>query len=403
MAWNEPGDQDPWNSGPKKPQKDKPSDPLKDLEALKSKLEGLVGQGGGMPNGMPGAKVWGGLVVVAVIIWLLTGIYIVDPAEKGVVLTFGKYSETVDAGPHWRWPSPIGSVKIVNVSQVRNAEIGYRSGVGGASGLPSIRSESLMLTQDENIVDIKIAVQYNVKSAKDYLFSVSEPDRTLREAVESALRSTVGKNTMDFILTEGRNEIVSQTKNVAQKILDHYKTGLNIISVNLQDAQPPDQVQAAFADVVKAREDKQRFINEAQAYANDIIPKARGQASRILEEAKAYKAKVIARSEGDAERFISLYTAYKQAPEVTRDRLYIDTFEAVLQKTSKVILDSKTGNNLLYLPLDQLLNAQQSNRDQSLIVPNTLGQYTPSLSPTLNKAPTTSANLRNVDRTRRLR
>lgn len=355
MAWNEPGNsgQDPWGSKPKA----KSSGPH--VDQLKAKLDQLMGSGG---SGIPGgSSVMLGLVGVVGIIWLLTGIYIVDPAERGVVMTFGKFTEEVQAGPHWRWPSPIGSVEVVNVDQIRNTEIGYRSArANSQGGIPSVSSEALMLTQDENIVDIKIAVQYNVRSAKDYLFNVANPDETLQEAVESALRTVVGRNKMDFILTEGRNEIVARTKALSQEILDKYSTGLNILSVNLQDAQPPEQVQAAFADVVKAREDKQRFINEAEAYANDIIPKARGQASRVNEEAKAYKDQVIARAEGDAARFISVYDAYKLAPQITRERIYMDTIESVLSNASKVMVDAQGNNNMLYLPLDKLMNSTPS-------------------------------------------
>ncbi len=369
MAWNEPGksDQDPWGNsggsgnnggGDKKPPKKSGGDDIDViLKKLQSKLGGAGSKFGGSGGGVGGfgASVIFGVIVV---VWLLSGIYIVDPAERGVVTRFGAFVDETKAGPHWHIPYPIEQVRIVNVDQVRTAEIGYRSDVRNRAG--NVPNESLMLTKDENIVDLKIAVQYQVQSANQYLFEVTDPDQTLRVVTESALREVVGQNTMDFVLTEGRNEVVARVQDLAQERLSAYKTGLIITSVNLQDAQPPEQVQPAFADVVKAREDRERLINEAEAYSNDILPKARGQAARELEEARAYHDRVIAQAEGESERFTSIVTEYEKAPEVTRKRLYIDAVSNVLGKTSKVFVGSDSGNNLLYLPLDKMVNQGQA-------------------------------------------
>lgn len=213
-----------------------------------------------------------------------------------------------------------------------------------------------MLTQDENIIDIKLAIQYRIKDAKDYLFNVLNPDLTLHQSAESALRETIGKSKMDFVLTEGRSEIVARTEVLTQEILDRYQTGLLVTSVNMQDAQPPEEVQDAFNDAVKAREDEARLRNEAEAYSNDVLPKARGQAARMLEEANAYKSQVIAEAEGEASRFVQILTEYKQAPEVTRERIYLDAVTSILSNTSKILVDVKGGNNMLYLPLDRLIS-----------------------------------------------
>ncbi len=361
MAWNEPGkpDQDPWGSN-KNGNKKKQAGSEPDLDAMLKKAQSILGGKGGSggshgdSNNSGGSDFMGtigvGIVLlIALIVWLLSGIYIVDPAERGVVLRFGAYQTETTAGPHWHLPYPIETVKIVNVDQIRTVEIGGRN-----------NAESLMLTKDENIVDVEIATQYKVKSAHEYLFSVADPDETLRAVIESALREVVGHNNMDFVLTEGRNEVVSRVKKLAQKKLDEYKTGLIITSVNLQDAQPPEQVQAAFADVVKAREDRERLINEAQAYANGVIPVARGKAARELEEASAYHDQVIARAKGEADRFTSIVTAYQQAPAVTRERMYIEAITNVLAKTTKVLVGSDSANNLMYLPLDKMVGGSQT-------------------------------------------
>jgi len=254
------------------------------------------GPGGGLTKGA-GKLGISAIVVIVLFLWAITGFYIVDEGQRGVVLQFGRFKDTTQAGLRWRIPFPVETVKIVNVSQIRNVEIGYRSGSGGEQASKSMPREALMLTQDENIIDIKFAIQYRVKDAKDYLFNVRDPDETLRQATESAVREIIGKSTMDFVLTEGRSEIAQRAEKLIQDVLDLYSSGLLITSVNMQDAQPPEQVQAAFSDAVKAREDEQRSINEAQAYANDVIPRARGARARMIEEAKAYKGQVIAKAE----------------------------------------------------------------------------------------------------------
>ncbi len=364
MGWDDdsgrkpPSGKDPWGGNRQQPP---------DLDEVVKKLQGSITQifgggkkGGGSSRGSSGgggSSIGVGTLIGAVIaIWLLSGIYIIDPAERGVVLFFGKYSESTMPGPHWAPPYPIATVEKVNVEEIRNIEIGYRSR-GGTQSVGSVPRESLMLTKDENIIDIKFAVQYRVKSAQDYLFSVLNPDTTLRQATESAVRDVIGKSNMDHVLTEGRADIASRARDLIQVIADRYNTGLEVTTVNMQDAQPPDQVQGSFADVVKAREDKQRLINESEAYSNDIIPRARGASARILAEAEAYRAQVIVKADGEASRFNQILNEYQKAPEVTRKRLYVDSMEAVLSSTSKVLVDVDGGNSLLYLPLDKMVGA----------------------------------------------
>jgi len=357
MAWNEPGkdEKDPWgNRG-----NDSPPDLDDVIRNLQQKLGGLFG-GNKTSNdtGSSNGNSFGAGLILAIIfvVWLASGIYIVDPAERGVVLRFGAFSETTMPGPHWRIPYPVEKVEVVNVEQIRNTEIGYRS-TGGRSG-STIHSESLMLTKDENIVDLKIAVQYKINDASHYIFNVRNPDLTLRQMTESAVRETVGKSNMDFVLTEGRSEIASSTQVLLQSILDDYRTGLIVTSVNMQDVQPPEQVQSAFADVVKAREDEVRQKNEAEAYANDIVPKARGGAFRLVQEAEAYKSQIMAKAEGETSRFLQVMDEYEKAPEITKERLYLDTMESVYSRTQKVLVDvSKDSNNVLYLPLDRMRGA----------------------------------------------
>ena len=366
MAWNEPGKsgQDPWGNsgknsggGDQKPPKNQKNDDMDELLKKAQKIFGGASKKFGKKDG-GGIGGVGGSVIFGVIgtVWLLSGIYIVDPAERGVVTQFGSFVEETKAGPHWHIPYPIESVRIVNVDQIRTAEIGYRSDTNRSGNVPT---ESLMLTKDENIVDLKVAVQYQVQSANQYLFETADPDVTLRAVVESTLREVVGQSTMDFVLTEGRDEVVSRVKDLTQERLDGYKTGLIVTSVNLQDAQPPEQVQSAFADVVKAREDRERLINEAEAYSNDILPKSRGKAARELEEASAYHDRVIAQAVGESARFVSIVKEYQAAPEVTRNRLYIDAMATVLSNTSKVFVGSDSSNNLLYLPLDKMVSQGQ--------------------------------------------
>ncbi|WP_024851000.1 FtsH protease activity modulator HflK [Hydrogenovibrio kuenenii] len=400
MAWNEPGKpgQDPWGNNSNGPNKPKGQKPDPDLDELLKKLQSFLG-GGGSSGGFS-AKGAGVAVIVAIIVWLLSGIYTVDSPERGVVKRFGAYAEQTTAGLHWHLPWPIESVTLVNVDRIRTAEIGYRSDSRNKGS--NVPSESLMLSKDENIVDIKIAVQYKVSDAKKYLYDVSDPDMTLRALTESALREVVGQNTMDFVLTEGRDEVVNKVKIITQKNLDKYETGLFITSLNLQDAQPPEQVQDAFADVVKAREDRERLINEAEAYSNDILPKARGNAARQIEDARAYHDSVIARATGQASRFDSIVAEYKKAPKVTRERLYIDAITNVLESTSKIFVGSSSSNNLLYLPLDKMIgnNApkvpfKSADKQGGGLNTNTSSQPVKSSNP--------RSNIRELLRTRELR
>jgi membrane protease subunit HflK len=322
---------------------------------FRHKLAGLFG-GRGTPRppgesqgrGFPGGA--GLLILVAVAIWLASGFYIVDASQRGVVLRFGKYTRTTDPGPQWHLPYPLESVEIVNLSQVRTLEVGYRNNVKN-----KVPKESLMLTDDENIVDLQFAVQYVLKDPTEYLFFNRNPDDTVMQVAESAMREIVGKSKMDFVLYEGREQIRGQAQELMQRILDRYKTGVAVSQVTMQQAQPPEQVQAAFDDAVKASQDRERQINEGQAYANDVVPKARGTASRLMQEADGYKQRVIANAEGEASRFRQIVTEYNRAPAVTRERLYLEAMQQVLSSTTTVIVDQKSSGNLLFLPLDKLL------------------------------------------------
>ena len=302
------------------------------------------------------------IFILAFIVWMATGIYIIDPAERGVVLRFGAFQTSTTQGPHWHIPYPVESVYKVNVEQVRSAEIGFRNAQNSYSG--GVSSESLMLTRDENMVDVKLAVQYKIANAQDYLFNVSNPELTLSHVVQSIIRQVVGDNTMDFVLTTGRDQVAQEVKTASQALINDYGLGIMITAVTMQDAQPPVQLKAAFDDVVKAREDEQRYINEARAYANDIVPKARGASQRLLAEAEAYKSEVVSKSEGEAYRFSQILTEYTKAPGVTKERLYRETLEDVLSNTNKVIVDSNS-NSLMYLPIDQLINSNRVSRSGS--------------------------------------
>jgi membrane protease subunit HflK len=304
-------------------------------------------------SGPSNARIGGGAgIVVAIVlaVWLASGFYIVVEGQRGVVLTFGEYSTETGSGLRWRMPWPIQSHELVNLAQVRTLEIGYRNNVK-----TRVLKESLMLTDDENIVDLQFAVQYLVRDAKDFLFTNRKPDDTAMQAAETAMREIIGKSRMDQILYEGREAIQISAQQLMQQILDRYKTGITVSRVTIQSAQPPEQVQAAFDDAVKAGQDRERQKNEGQAYANDVIPKARGAASRLMQEADGYKQRVIATAEGDATRFKQVLTEYSKAPAVTRERIYIDTLQQIYSNTSKVMLDYKGGGNLLYLPLDKLM------------------------------------------------
>ncbi len=323
---------------------------------LNKKLNGLFGKknndsGGNQPSSGKGFDL-PVLPILALIvaIWLATGFYIVDQGSLGVVQTFGKYTTTTEPGPRWHWPYPIESVNVVNMEQVRRLEVGYRTNGEGTGGKTKQPKEALMLTEDENIIDLQFAVQYKLKNAKDYLFNNRSTDDAVMSAAETAIREVVGKSKLDDLLQKG----LADTSERMQAILDSYKAGVTITSVSLQSAQPPEQVQQAFEDVNRANQDYQRQINEGQAYANEVIPKARGNASRLSAEAAGYKLKVENEAKGNASRFEQILTQYNKAPEVTRERLYLDAQEQILSNTSKVIVDQK-GGSLLYLPLDKLM------------------------------------------------
>lgn len=300
------------------------------------------------------------IVLIVVLLWTATGFYIVDQGSRGVVLRFGKNTEVTMPGPRWHIPYPIESAEVVNLEQVRTIEVGYRS-AGDAAGRAKELRESLMLTDDENIIDLQFAVQYNLKSAEAFLFNNRSADGSVRGAAESAIREIVGKSKMDFALYEGREEIAVKAKKLMQEILDRYNTGINVTSVTMQNAQPPEQVQAAFDDAVKAKQDLERQKNEGQAYANDVIPKAKGTASRLASEAQGYRVRVESEAKGNASRFEQILTQYNRAPEVMRDRIYIEAQEQILSNVSKVIVDQKSSNSLLYLPLDKLIQQGSAN------------------------------------------
>ncbi len=367
MAWNEPGNsnnKDPW--GGRNDQG--PPDLDEVVKKMQDKLGSLFGGGGGRRGGAGGGSGRGmagfGLIAgIVFVVWMASGIYIVDAGTRGVVMRFGAYTEATMPGPHWHLPYPIEQVEIVNVEQRRFVEIGYRSGAGGQAGL-TVEREALMLTKDENIVNIQLAVQYQINDPRKYLFNVRQPEAVLKQVAEGAVREVIGKNEMDFVLKEGRAEVVSRVKADMQTILDQYDAGLLVSDVNLQDAQPPEEVQGAFSDAIKAREDKERLKNEAEAYANEVVPKARGRAARQTQEARAYKESLIAKAEGEAHRFTALLKEYKKAPDVTRERLYIETLESVLKRTNKVIVDSDSANNLMYLPLDKLMDRNTVQRSR---------------------------------------
>ncbi len=323
------------------------------------KLSGLLGKkndsgGDGSGPSHPDFRQIGGgaliLLFVVLGLWLASGFFIVDASQRAVVLTFGQFSHIAENGLQWRWPYPFQTHEIVNVTQVRTIEVGYRGSVK-----TKVPKEALMLTDDENIIDIQFAVQYNIKDIQDYVFNNRTPDDSVMQAAETAFREIVGKSRMDFVLYEGREQVADLAQRKMQEILDRYKTGILVNKVTMQNAQPPEQVQAAFDDAVKASQDRERQKNEGQAYANDVIPKARGTAARLTQEADGYKQRVIATAEGDASRFKQVLVEYNKAPGVTRDRMYLDTMQQIMTNTTKVMVDVKAGSNLLYLPLDKLV------------------------------------------------
>ena len=322
--------------------------------SFNQKLASIFGRRRPTEPGPPGGRHFGGgvglMIGVILVAWLASGFYIVVEGQRGIVLTFGKFSEVTNAGLRWRWPYPIQSQEIVDLTGVRTVEVGYRNNVK-----TKVLRESLMLTDDENIIDLQFAVQYILKDPMEYLFNNRRPEDTVLQAAETAFREIVGKSKMDFALYEGREQIAISAQKLMQEILDRYKTGIAISKVNVQNAQPPEQVQAAFDDAVKAGQDRERQKNEGQAYANDIIPKARGTASRLQQEAEGYKQRVIASAEGDASRFKQVLAEYAKAQAVTRERIYIETMQQILSSTTKIMMDYRGSGNLLYLPLDKIM------------------------------------------------
>jgi membrane protease subunit HflK len=368
MAWNDPGrNRNPWGNRPDKGTADL-DEALRNLQRKLSQMFG--GDGGGDSDGRDDGRGGGGpgggairgfgfgtVALVLVGIWALTGFYVVDAAERGVVTRFGEYVATTEPGLRWHVPWPIEARQIVNVESIEG-----------------VQEQTRMLTSDENLVDINLAVQYRRAEPVAYVFNVRDPDQTLKEVSESAIREIVGRSRLDSVLEEGRQEITANTKELVQRTLDAYKTGIEVTTVNLQGVSVPEQVQSSQRDAIKAREDKERLGLEAQAYANDILPKARGSAARQSEDSNAYKARIIADAQGEAQRFAQLLESYERAPGVTRQRLYYETMEEVLGNTNKVLVDTQGTGNMIYLPLDKLTEgrARTLTLDEQRQVPATV-------------------------------
>lgn len=348
MAWDEPGGRDPWSGR----QGEGPPDLDEAVRRMQDRLGKLFGGGGRGPRRGDTGRGRGAylpiIALLAALALLYEMFYVVQAAELGVVLRFGRYVTTLAPGPSLRLPRPIEYVEKVSADLVQ-----------------STAHRASMLTSDENIVDVELEVQYRITDVKAYLFNARGPDDTIRQATEAAVREIVGANTMDFVLTGGRTQISLTTKDALQSIVDQYGTGLQVNVVNIKSAKPPDDVKAAFDDAIKAREDEQRLINEAEAYSNEVIPKARGAAARQIADAEAYRSRVTAQAKGDAARFSQLLEQYRKSPEVTRNRLYIEAMESVLGNTSKVLVEEGAGQSLFYLPLDRLVQRPEEMRSQA--------------------------------------
>ena len=347
-----------------------------------NELFGRRGSDEGEPGKPQGARFpLGGaglLVALVLVVWLASGFYIVDEGRRGVVTRFGRYTETTQPGPRWHLPFPIEAVDVIDFSKIKTVEIhGTTPASRSARGL-------LLVTDDENITDALFAVQYRLKDAKDFVFNAKNPDDVLVQVASTAISEVVGRSQMDFVLYEGRGEIAKKTEALMQEMLDRYGTGIQIQSVSLQDSQPPEQVRPAFDDAVKASQDKERQKNEGQAYANDVVPRARGLAARLLQEADGYNARVTQEAEGNASRFRQILVEYNKAPAVTRERLYLDMMQSVLGSTSKVLVDQKGGNSLLYLPLDQLIKQAQAGPATSATTPETARAAPPDATVTMD-------------------
>ena len=345
-----------------------------------------------------------GALVIVTLVWLFSGFFMIQEGQAGVVLTFGKYDYTARPGINWRMPWPIQSTETVNLSAVRSVEVGRSVMIKGTN-----QKDSSMLTEDENIIDVRFAVQYRLKDPMEYLFNNRDPDMAVVQAAETAVREIVGRSKMDTVLYEGREKIAIDLALAIQAILDSYKTGIFVTSVTVQNVQPPEQVQAAFDDAVKAGQDRERLKSEGEAYANDILPRAKGTAARLIQEAEGYRARVSAMAEGDALRFKQIYSEYAKAPQVTRDRMYIDTMKEIYNNVTKVLVDTAKSNSLLYLPLDKIINqvtteAQQAAQLQGaalpgVISPNAISSPTPSAAPSsAERTPEKRDGLRSRDR-----
>lgn len=389
MAWNEPGnnDNDPWGGGGRKGPEQGPPDIDEVIRSLSKKLNGVFGGGSGSTNGSGASSGGGfsagllaGLIVVAAAIWAFGGFYIVDQAERGVVLRFGKVLDaTVQPGLHWN-PPLVDEVSLVNISQLS----------------AKTYDSNAMLTTDENIIDIEVTVQYRIEDPVKYVLAVQDPQRSLDNAAESAIRHVVGGNAMDQILTTGRDRVADDVQQRLQDYMNNYNTGILVSQVNVVDAQPPQAVRPAFDDVIRAREDEQRAQNQAQQYANQIIPEARGESQRRIEQANAYREEVIAEATGDASRFDQLLVEYQKAPEVTRQRLYIEALEDVMQASTKIMIDVEGGNNMMYLPLDKIME-QGGNSLNNATSTQDLRALAEQLSPYL---PSANNNSNSIDRSR---
>ena len=376
-----------WGRGSKddKPEGKKPEDGPPELDQLWRDFnqsisrmfgrDGGSGGGGGSGGADRAAGIGVGVIlVVLAFFWMISGFFIVQESQTGVVATFGKYSYQANPGFNWRWPAPIQSHEIVNVQQVRTVEVGYRNNVKNKQP-----KEALMLTDDENIIDIQFAVQYKLKDAAKWLYSNRDQEDMIRQVAETAIREIVGRSKMDFVLYEGREKVGLDVNVLMQQVLDRYDSGAQITNVTMQAVQPPEQVQAAFDDAVKAGQDKERQKNEGQAYANDVIPKARGEASRLLQDAEGYRSRVIADAEGNAARFKQVLVEYHKAPAVTRDRMYLETMQQIFSNTSKLMMDVKGSGNMVYLPLDKILSQGEGAQHKSPSVSSQVAEPMPTV------------------------
>lgn len=351
MAWNEPGNNgknnDPWKQGGRD---QGPPDLDEVFRNFGKKFGGIFGGGNkSSGNGASAALIL--ILVIAAVVWAISGFYTIKDAERGVILRFGQYHTEVGAGIHWK-PTFIDTVTPVNVQEVK-----------------SLRADGFMLTQDQNLVRVTFEVQYRIFNARDYLFSVVDADSSLGEATDAALRFVIGHSIMDDVLTRGREVVRQNTRQELESIITPYNMGITLVDVNFRDARPPEEVRDAFDDAIKAQEDQERFVQEAQAYAREIEPRARGQVNRVMQEAEAYKQQIVLKAQGEVARFEQLLPEYLAAPKVTRDRLYIETMESVYSNTSKVLVDVKNGNNIMYLPLDKLMNQSGSNSGSGSVNP----------------------------------